>query len=66
VADETPSLSGQVVNAEVPLAEMFQYVSKLRGMSKGRAQYTMQLAKFDTVPQHIQNEIANKAGGVTV
>jgi elongation factor G len=56
----------KVVNAEVPLAEMFQYVSKLRGMSKGRAQYTMQLAKFDTVPQHIQNEIANKAGGVTV
>lgn len=55
-----------MVNAEVPLAEMFQYVSNLRGMSKGRAQYTMQLAKFDAVPQHIQNEISSKAGGVTV
>ncbi|RXH97338.1 hypothetical protein DVH24_036006 [Malus domestica] len=44
-----------VVDALVPLAEMFQYVSTLRGMTKGRASYTMQLAKFDVVPQHIQN-----------
>lgn len=50
----------QVVDALVPLAEMFQYVSTLRGMTKGRASYTMQLAKFDVVPQHIQNELAAK------
>lgn len=42
----------------VPLAEMFQYVSTLRGMTKGRASYTMQLAKFDVVPQHIQNQLS--------
>ncbi|VFQ70760.1 unnamed protein product [Cuscuta campestris] len=52
----------KVVDALVPLGEMFQYVSSLRGMTKGRASYTMQLAKFDVVPQHIQNELAtNKA-----
>uniref|UniRef100_A0A2P2KVP2 Elongation factor G, chloroplastic n=1 Tax=Rhizophora mucronata TaxID=61149 RepID=A0A2P2KVP2_RHIMU len=50
----------KVVDAFVPLAEMFQYVSTLRGMTKGRASYTMQLAKFDVVPQHIQNQLASK------
>ncbi|KAL9433739.1 hypothetical protein AB3S75_028557 [Citrus x aurantiifolia] len=50
----------KVVDALVPLAEMFQYVSTLRGMTKGRASYIMQLAKFDVVPQHIQNQLAAK------
>lgn len=50
----------KVVDSLVPLAEMFQYVSTLRGMTKGRASYTMQLAKFDVVPQHIQNQLAAK------
>ncbi|KDO48399.1 hypothetical protein CISIN_1g004038mg [Citrus sinensis] len=50
----------KVVDALVPLAEMFQYVSALRGMTKGRASYIMQLAKFDVVPQHIQNQLAAK------
>ncbi|KAJ8764217.1 hypothetical protein K2173_005397 [Erythroxylum novogranatense] len=50
----------KVVDGLVPLAEMFQYVSTLRGMTKGRASYTMQLAKFDVVPQHIQNQLASK------
>jgi elongation factor G len=50
--------NSQVVDSFVPLAEMFQYVSTLRGMTKGRASYTMQLAKFDVVPQHIQNQIS--------
>eukprot|EP00897_Mesotaenium_endlicherianum_P001781 jgi/Mesen1/1630/ME000135S00618 len=55
----------QVVDALVPLSEMFQYVSNLRGMTKGRANYTMQLSKFDVVPQHIQNQISAKAQGAT-
>ncbi|GFH16986.1 elongation factor G1 [Haematococcus lacustris] len=44
----------------VPLAEMFQYVSVLRGMTKGRAQYTMQLEKYEVVPNNIQTEIVSK------
>uniref|UniRef100_A0A0C9S4V6 Elongation factor G, chloroplastic n=1 Tax=Wollemia nobilis TaxID=56998 RepID=A0A0C9S4V6_9CONI len=51
----------KVIDSLVPLAEMFQYVSRLRGMTKGRASYTMQVAKFDVVPQHIQNQIATKS-----
>ena len=33
----------KLIKASVPLSEMFQYVSTLRGMTKGRAQYTMQV-----------------------
>ncbi|CAA0820579.1 Elongation factor G- chloroplastic [Striga hermonthica] len=54
----------KVVDALVPLAEMFQYVSTLRGTTKGRASYTMQLARFDVVPLHIQNQLAAKGEAV--
>eukprot|EP00850_Spirogloea_muscicola_P005652 SM000026S08901 [mRNA] locus=s26:305409:309416:- [translate_table: standard] len=56
----------KVVDGLVPLSEMFNYVSNLRGMTKGRAQYTMQLAKFDVVPQHIQTQItASRSANAT-
>lgn len=55
----------KVVDAFVPLAEMFQYVSTLRGMTKGRGSYTMQLARFEVVPQHIQNQLTTKVEAVT-
>lgn len=44
----------KLVQAFVPLAEMFQYVSVLRGMTKGRAQYSMQLERYEVVPPNIQ------------
>ena len=48
--------------ATVPLAEMFNYVSRLRGMSKGRANYSMSLERYEPVPSHIQTAIcAEKA-----
>jgi len=49
------------VNAIVPLAEMFSYVSKLRGMTKGRASYSMQLKGYSPVPQAIQEELSAKS-----
>ena len=48
----------KTVKAFVPLAEMFNYVSKLRGMTKGRANYSMKLARYEPVPQAIQNELS--------
>ena len=51
----------KVVKGSVPLSEMFNYVSTLRGMTKGRAQYTMQLEKYDVVPSHIQEKIVANA-----
>lgn len=47
----------KTVQAYVPLAEMFNYVSNLRGMTKGRANYSMKLEKYDAVPQKVQTEI---------
>lgn len=42
------------VQAYVPLAEMFSYVSTLRGMTKGRANYSMCLERYEVVPPNIQ------------
>jgi elongation factor G len=50
----------KLIKAEVPLSEMFQYVSALRGMSKGRAQYTMTFARYDQVPNTIQEKIVSE------
>lgn len=49
-----------VVNAFVPLANMFGYVNTLRGMSQGRAQFTMQYDHYDPVPQHVADEVIKK------
>ncbi len=49
-----------VVNAFVPLANMFGYVNTLRGMSQGRAQFTMQYDHYEAVPQHVADEVIKK------
>ncbi|MGB0927438.1 MAG: elongation factor G [Pikeienuella sp.] len=49
-----------VVNAFVPLANMFKYVDSLRSMSQGRAQFTMQFDHYEPVPQAISQEIQAK------
>ena len=50
----------KTVKCFVPLAEMFNYVSKLRGMTKGRANYSMKLARYEPVPMNIQKEMSEK------
>lgn len=47
------SASGKVVTADVPLAEMFQYSTAMRSMSQGRANYTMEFAKYMEVPSNV-------------
>src|SRR6478735_8107837 len=49
-----------VINAHVPLANMFGYVNNLRGMSQGRANFTMQFSHYDTVPQVVADEVIKK------
>ncbi|MEL6218606.1 MAG: elongation factor G, partial [Pseudomonadota bacterium] len=48
------------INAMVPLANMFGYISNLRSMSSGRANFTMQFDHYDAVPQNISQEIQEK------
>merc|ERR1712087_760091 len=47
----------KTIQAQVPLANMFQYVSTLRSMSKGRANYSMKLANYELVPPNIEDEL---------
>jgi elongation factor G len=55
------SISGKVVTAEVPLAEMFQYSTAMRSMSQGRATYTMEFAKYMEVPANVAAAITKKS-----
>ncbi len=52
--------NAQVINARVPLANMFGYVNTLRSMSQGRAQYTMQFDHYEQVPQAVAQEVQAK------
>jgi len=49
-----------VINAMVPLANMFGYVNTLRSMSQGRAQYTMFFDHYEQVPQQVADEVVAK------
>lgn len=50
----------QVIKAQVPLAEMFGYVTGLRSISTGRATYSMEFLKYARVPDEIQEDIITK------
>jgi elongation factor G len=52
--------NARVINAMVPLANMFGYVNTLRSMSQGRAQFTMVFNHYEQVPQHVADEIKAK------
>ena len=52
--------NANVINAFVPLANMFGYINSLRSMSSGRANFTMQFDHYEAVPQNISEEIQKK------
>merc|ERR1712125_225801 len=52
--------NAKTVIAKVPLAQMFQYVSDLRSLTKGRAQYTMVFDEYVMVPPNVEKEICAK------
>ncbi|WP_160154561.1 elongation factor G [Microbulbifer sp. ALW1] len=54
------SASGKIVNAEVPLAEMFGYATDLRSATQGRATYTMEFEKYAEAPKNVADEIIAK------
>ncbi|HEV8344105.1 MAG TPA: elongation factor G [Candidatus Binatia bacterium] len=56
--------AAQVIEARVPLAEMFGYATDLRSMTQGRATYTMQFSHYEPVPATISEEISAKAIGL--
>ncbi len=55
--------NAQVIEAIVPLANMFGYVNQLRSFTQGRAQYTMQFSHYDEVPANVAEEVKAKLAG---
>jgi elongation factor G len=52
--------NANVINAMVPLANMFGYVNTLRSMSQGRATFTMQFDHYEQVPSNVAQEVQAK------
>jgi elongation factor G len=50
----------EVAKAQVPLSEMFTYVSDLRSMTKGKGSYTMKFSHYEQVPAKIANVLINQ------
>jgi len=57
IISSTEDSNGCVVEAEVPLSEMFGYSTVLRSLSQGKAEFTMELAKYGRVPASIGDEL---------
>lgn len=59
-----PRKDAQVIEAFVPLAEMFGYATSLRSVTQGRAVYTMQFDHYQQLPQSLADEIVEKIKGI--
>ncbi len=55
------NVMGKVIDAEVPLAEMFGYATSLRSATQGRATYTMEFLKYSEAPRNVAEEIIAKS-----
>ena len=55
--------NARVIDAHVPLANMFGYVNTLRSLSQGRAQFTMQFDHYEVVPSQVSEEIQTRLAG---
>ena len=53
----------RVIAASVPLAEMFGYATRMRSITQGRAVYSMQFSRYETLPQAVAEEIVAKVKG---
>ena len=58
-SDDSPS--GKVINAQVPLGEMFGYATSLRSATQGRATFTMEFDHYAEAPNHIAEAVTKKA-----
>ena len=54
-----------MLNAEVPLSEMFGYATDLRSMTQGRAVFTMQFSHYGKAPNYIIDQLMEKFGSNT-
>jgi elongation factor G len=55
---------GRVIDATVPLSEMFGYATRLRSLSQGRAIYSMEFARYDLVPEELSDKLISRIRGL--
>ena len=63
IKEMTDRAGAKVIKAEVPLSGMFGYSTDLRSMSQGRANFSMEFAKYEAVPSMVAEELIAKATG---
>jgi elongation factor G len=66
IGDMEPRGTTQVVQAYVPLSEMFGYATDLRSVTQGRATYTMHFERYEEVPSTLSKELVARAQGRVV
>ena len=57
ILDQLERGTNIAVVATVPLSEMFGYIGHLRGMTSGRASYTMEFSHYDPVPRQVADAV---------
>nr|MDQ6929621.1 elongation factor G [Candidatus Eremiobacteraeota bacterium] len=62
-ATEEVAGGAQVINANVPLSEMFGYATDMRSSTQGRATYTMEFSHYEKAPKSVEEEIVAKSNG---
>ena len=62
VTGESQRSNAKIIEAEIPLSEMFGYVTDLRSMTQGRGNYAMQFDHYGECPRYVQDEIIKKSG----
>ena len=62
ITGESQRANAKTIEGEVPLSEMFGYVTDLRSMTQGRGNYVMQFDHYGECPRHVQEEIIKKSG----
>ena len=62
VTGESQRSNAKIIEAEIPLSEMFGYVTDLRSMTQGRGNYVMQFDHYGECPRYVQDEIIKKSG----
>ncbi len=60
IVGNTSSMGGAMIEAEVPLSEMFGYSNDLRSSTQGKAEYSMEFKKYSPVPRQIQEQLVKE------
>ncbi len=60
ITETATNMGMGIINAEVPLAEMFDYANELRSMTQGKGGFTMEFCKYKLLPRSLQDDVVEK------